>query len=119
MKVLLLILVVALLLTADASGATASRSGLRGTVLVDPASPLCKPGSPCARPASHTLLRFWRKGRLVAHTRTDRRGQYRIALRPRTYSVTSTGAALLKPARVTVATGRYRRVTFRIDTGIR
>jgi hypothetical protein len=25
----------------------------------------------------------------------------------------------LKPSRVTVATSRYRRVTFRIDTGIR
>jgi hypothetical protein len=33
--------------------------------------------------------------------------------------VTSTGTAPLKPARITVATGRYRRVTFRIDTGIR
>jgi hypothetical protein len=119
MKVLLVILVVALLSTADASGATASRSGLRGTVLIDPASPLCKPGSPCTQPAAHTLLKFWRKGRLVANTRTDRRGRYRIALRPRTYTVTSTGTAPLKPARITVATGRYRRVTFRIDTGIR
>jgi hypothetical protein len=88
-------------------------------VLVDPASPLCKPGTPCTRPAAHVLLRFSRKGRLVAHTRTDARGRFRIALRARTYTVSSVGTALLEPARVTVAADRYRRVTFRMDTGIR
>lgn len=87
--------------------------------LLDPASPLCKPGTPCTRPDAHALLRFWHNGRLVAHTRTDAKGRYRIALRPRTYTVTSTGTAALTPARVTVVTDRYRRVMFRIDTGIR
>jgi hypothetical protein len=33
--------------------------------------------------------------------------------------VRSTNGVVLVPARVTVATERYRSVTFRIDTGIR
>lgn len=119
MKVLIAILMAALLATAGAAGATTLRSGLRGTVLVDPASPACKPGTPCTRPASHVLLRFWRKDRVVAHTRTDAKGRYRIALRPRTYTVISAKGGVLTPARVTVVSDRFRRLTFRLDTGIR
>lgn len=119
MKTLLAILIVVFLAGAGAAGAGTSRSGLRGTVLEQPASPLCKPAPPCTRPAAHALLRFWRHGRLVAHTRTDGKGRFRIALRARTYAVTSAKGAVLVPGRVTVATRRYRRVTFRIDTGIR
>lgn len=119
MKALLALSLVAVLVVAGSAGAATSRSGLRGTVLVYPSSPLCKPGTPCTRPAAHLLVRFSRQGRVVAHTRTDARGRFRIALRPRTYTVTSVGTALLRPARVTVVTDRYRRVTFRMDTGIR
>lgn len=119
MKALLALSLVALLVVAGSAGAATPRSGLRGTVLVYPSSPLCKPGTSCTRPAAHLLLRFSRQGRVVAHTRTDVRGRFRIALRPRTYTVTSVGTALLRPARVTVVTDRYRRVTFRMDTGIR
>ena len=119
MKVLLAILFVAVLGTAGAAGASTARSGLRGTVLVQAGSPVCKPVPPCARPAPHALLRFWHAGRLVAHTRTDAKGRFRLALRARTYTVTSVNRAVVVPARVTVATKRYRQVTFRIDTGIR
>jgi hypothetical protein len=56
---------------------------------------------------------------LVAHTRSDANGRYRIALRPRSYAVTTGARGLLKPKSVAVATDGYRRVTFRIDTGIR
>jgi hypothetical protein len=56
---------------------------------------------------------------LVAHVRTDNRGKFRMALDPRTYRVTAKMAGTLKPDHVTVDTGRYRRVTFRIDIGIR
>lgn len=101
------------------AGSGGSGSGLRGTVLLDPAYPTCPVGTPCTRPAPDALLRFWRHGRVVAHTRTDNSGRYRIALRPRTYRVTAANGAVLKPARVTVTTGRYRRVTFRLDIGIR
>ena len=119
MKVLLTIMVVALLGTAVSSADSTSRSGLRGAALLDPGYPLCTVGTPCTRPAAHALLRFWRNGRVVAHTRTDSRGRYRLALRPQKYGVTSGDGAVVTPAQVTVAPGRYRRVTFRLDTGIR
>lgn len=101
------------------AGSGSSGSGLRGTVLIYPAYPGCQAGQPCTRPAANVPLRFWRNGRMVAHTRTDAEGRYRIRLRPRTYRVTSTSGATLKPIRVSVVTGRYRRVTFKLDTGIR
>jgi hypothetical protein len=101
------------------AGSTASGSGLRGTVLLYPGYPTCIAGTSCTRPAPHALLRFWRHGQVVAHQRTDRAGRYRIALRPGTYRVTSATGAMLTPVRVTVATDRFRRVTFRLDTGIR
>lgn len=101
------------------AGSSGSGSGLRGTVLLDPASPTCQVGAPCTRPAPGALLRFWRHGRVVAHTRTDSRGRYRIALRPGTYRVSAMTGAVLTPTRATVATTRYRRVTFKLDTGMR
>jgi hypothetical protein len=119
MKTLLAIPIVAFLAFAGAAGAGTSRSGLRGTVLEQPASPVCKPVPPCTRPAPHVLIRFWRNGQVVAHTRTNSKGRFRIGLRARTYSVTSANGAVITPARVAVATKRYRSVTFRIDTGIR
>lgn len=108
------------LLVLVAAGSGGSASGLRGTVLIYPASPTCQPGTSCTRPAAHALLRFSRGGQVVARVRTDGRGRFRIALRPRIYRVTSAAkGATLKPSRVTVATGRFRHVTFTIDTGIR
>lgn len=98
---------------------SSSSSGLRGTVLIDPGYPVCKTGTSCARPAAHALLRFWRNDHVVAHTRTDGKGRFRIGLQARTYRVTSMKGAALRPGRVTVASDRYRRVTFRIDIGIR
>ena len=118
MKVLLAIPLVLLLAAPTATGAT-PRSGLRGTALIDPAFPVCKPGASCTRPAAHARLRFWRNGRVVAQTITDGKGRYRIALRPRTYTVTSGSHTVVKPARISVLRNSYRIVTFRLDTGIR
>lgn len=119
LPLLLLTLAALVVLVGVGAGSTGSRSGLRGTVLLEPGSPTCKPGTSCGRPAAHALLRFWRNGQLVAQTRTDSQGRFRIALRPRTYRVTSMKGATLNPTRVTVATNGFRRVTIRIDTGIR
>jgi len=101
------------------AGGTGSSSGLRGMVVLDPGYPVCKIGMSCARPAPHALLRFWRHGRVVAHTRSDGTGRYRLALRPGTYRVTSATGTVVAPVRTTVASDRYRQVTFRLDTGIR
>jgi hypothetical protein len=73
----------------------------------------------CARPAAHVLLKFWAKGQVMAHARTDSKGRFRIALRSRTYTVTAGLGAVLTPARITVATHGFRRVTFRLDSGVR
>jgi hypothetical protein len=73
----------------------------------------------CARPAPHVLLKFWVQGQVMAHTRTDGKGRFRIALRSRTYTVTAGLGAALIPARITVAPHGFRRVTFRLDTGVR
>lgn len=113
---LLLALALFALLGAGSSG---TRSGLRGMVLLDPGYPTCKVGTSCTRPAAHALLRFWRHGTVKAHRRTDGRGRYRITLTAGTYRVTSANGTMLKPTRIAVATDRYRRVTFRLDTGIR
>lgn len=118
MKSVLAVLLLALLFLLGA-GSGRSGSGLRGKVVLYPASPVCKTGTSCTRPAAHVLLRFWRNGRVVAHTRTDSKGRFRVALRPRTYRVTAPRGARIKPRRVSVTTGRYRRVTFRLDSGIR
>ncbi|MFL5959721.1 MAG: hypothetical protein ACJ75G_05570 [Gaiellaceae bacterium] len=112
----LLVATVFLLLGA---GNSSPGSGLRGTVLLDPGYPVCQAGTSCTRPAADAQLRFWRNGRVVAHTRTDGKGRFRIALSPRRYRVTSATMGLLTPVRVTVPTGRYRSVTFKLDIGIR
>jgi hypothetical protein len=104
---------------AVASGA--SRSGLYGVVLIDPAYPVCKVGVPCTRPAKNVWLVFLRHGH-AARARTGDDGRYRVTLPAGTYTVTSPthlAGRGLTPGRVTVRTGNYRRVAFRLDVGIR
>ena len=104
---------------AVASGA--SRSGLHGVVLIDPAYPVCKVGLPCTRPAKNVWLVFLRHGH-TARTRTGDDGRYRIALPAGAYTVTSPNHLAgrgLTPGRVMVRTSVYRRVSFRLDVGIR
>jgi Carboxypeptidase regulatory-like domain len=111
---------VAVALPALAAGAT-PRSGLTGVVLLDPAYPVCEIGRPCTKPAPHVRLVFARGGH-VARTRTSAEGSYRIRLRPGRYVVTvpsGARAGSVTPRRVDVPSGRYRRVVFRLDLGIR
>ena len=105
-----------------ASAAATTASGLRGVVLRGPLAPVCRLGESCEAPAAKVTLVFLRGGGVVARTRTDSEGRYRIALSPGRYAVRTTRTGFertVSPARVTVPTGRYARVTFRIDTGIR
>ena len=99
-------------------------SGLQGTVVIDPARPVCVVGEPCSAPDANDVLVFWRTGRRVAAVRTDAQGRYRKTLAPGRYTVTAPrhrggiGRGLV-PRRVTVSRGRYARVNFRLDVGIR
>ena len=120
MRVLAATALALVLSIAAASGA--SRSGLRGVVLIDPAYPACEVGVPCTRPAGHVWLVFSRRGRAVARTRTAENGSYRITLAPGSYGASSPkhpAGKGLTPRLVAVRSGTYRRVVFELDIGIR
>lgn len=116
----ILVMAVGLALAASASAAAPS-SGLHGTVLRGPITPVCKVGVPCDAPAAGVTLTFSRAG-VVRQTKTDQQGAYRIALPPGAYSVRTSSkpfGATPRPARVHVRAGHSDRIVFRIDTGIR
>lgn len=103
------------------SSTTATRAGLRGTVIRGPTSPVCRTGQSCSKPAAKTLLLLTRSGRPALRIRTDAHGSYRASLEPGTYRVTiprREGMAIA-PRSAIVTADRTRRVDFRIDTGIR
>src|SRR5262249_38227238 len=60
-----LVVVVALGALAAAAPA-AGVAVVSGTVLLDPALPVCKVGQPCTKPLAHFKLVFWRHGRVAA-----------------------------------------------------
>jgi len=89
--------------------------------VVSPASPVCRAGSSCTRPARGLTLVFVRKGH-AKKTRTDAKGHYSIALSPGAYRVRVPGARLrtsLKPRTATVRNGGFGNLDFRYDPGIR
>ncbi|HEX9416883.1 MAG TPA: carboxypeptidase-like regulatory domain-containing protein [Gaiellaceae bacterium] len=96
------------------------RSGLYGHATKGPLTPVCREGVPCDGPAGSARLLIVRGARLVAQTRTDASGKYRIRLRPGRYTVKSKiGFGVVKPSTVTVPHGRFARVDLFVDTGIR
>lgn len=88
-----------------------------------PISPVCVAEQPCDAPARHVTLLFSRDGRVVGRTTTDLEGRYRIQLSAGVYDVSRTVAQRigrgLEPDRARVWRGRFVRVDFSIDTGIR
>jgi len=68
-------------------------------------------------------LVFVRNGVVVSRVRTNATGRYRLALLPGRYAVRLPGkpgiGRIVKPQTVRVLRGRYTRVDFSIDTGIR
>lgn len=110
----------------SAGGGTVSglgtASGLTGRVMRGPTMPVCYVGKPCDEPARGVKLVFSRSGKVVARATTNQKGRYRIALKPGPYSVRTNRPAFEKvpqPSRATVPSGRFKRVDFHIDTGIR
>src|SRR3954447_6032721 len=99
------------------SSATATRAGLRGTVIRGPTAPVCRTGQSCSKPAAKALLLLTRSGRPALRIRTDAHGRYRASLEPGTYRVAiprREGVAIA-PRSAIVTVGRTRRVDFRID----
>jgi hypothetical protein len=97
-------------------------SGLHGTVLRGPTTPVCRVGVPCSAPAAGTKLRFVQHGHVVARVRVHRNGRYSVRLAPGLYTVRFTPHARIgrgiRPHRVRVF-AEPRRLDFFIDTGIR
>jgi hypothetical protein len=104
-----------------ASGATGS--GLHGLVTRGPIMPVCMVDQPCDEPAANVQLVFLRNGVVVSRARTNATGRYRLALPPGRYAVRLPGkpgiGRIVKPQTARVLRGRYSRVDFSIDTGIR
>jgi hypothetical protein len=106
---------------AGCGGAASGGTGLAGTVLVYPASPVCRIGNSCTRPARGLTLAFVRGGH-TEQAKTDAKGHYSIALSPGSYRVRVPGARLrasLKPRTAMVRSGRFGNLDFRYDPGIR
>jgi hypothetical protein len=121
---LTLILAAAFILTSCGSAGTvaAGGSGLYGTVRIAPATPVCKSGSSCSKPAGGFRLVFAGNGRTVTAT-TDTHGRYRVKLPGGRYAVRGARATLpksgLQPKAVTVPDGRLAKRDFVFDSGIR
>ena len=96
-------------------------SGLHGTVMKGPTTPVCRAGEPCSGPAQVTLI-VRRAGR-VYRARSSAAGLYRIALPAGYYTVTTAErigiVRNIRPARVHVRPGHLDAIDFLIDTGIR
>ena len=112
------VVVAALVATTGSTG-----SGLYGKVVISPARPVCTAGESCTAPDKNDVLSFWRGDRRIAVVRTTRTGSYRVALAPGRYVVkVKRPHALgrgLAPTRATVPRGRYSRLNFTLDIGIR
>jgi hypothetical protein len=107
---------------ASATSASPSATGLQGRVMRGPIMPVCRVNVPCDAPAKGVTLRFSRAGRVVARATTNNKGWYRVVLKPGRYSVRTNARgpeAVPTPALATATSGRFRRVDFHIDTGIR
>jgi hypothetical protein len=80
-------------------------------------------GEPCTEPARHVTLLFTRNGRIVGRAVTDGVGHYRLRLPAGLYAVRRSLSRApdwkLTPRQVRVHTGRFARIDFLIDTGIR
>jgi len=120
MRVLALL---ALLFAATNAGATATTSGLHGLVVRGPITPMCVAEQPCTAPAKNVTLVFSKSGRVIARSKTDGAGRYRLRLPPGRYRVGLPNAPQigrgLEPNHALVVAGRNARRDFSIDTGIR
>jgi hypothetical protein len=97
-------------------------SGIAGDVILQPLTPVERPGSPNSRPYQASIGVVDNAGRIVAVVRSDANGRFDIVLEPGTYVVRPESAAIYPhaPAQtVSVAEGRFTPVHIVYDSGIR
>lgn len=122
MRLGVILAVVASLLATGVAGAHSGPTVVTGTVLLDPATPVCRVGVPCTKPLSGFKLTFWRNGAVAARAKTNAHGRYRVTLEPGAYRVTHPHGALgkgLTPKRISVPPAPTATRNFRYDAGIR
>jgi hypothetical protein len=104
------------------------QSGIQGSVVAWPISPVSRPGESNTRPLAHAILTVQPagSGEEVMRQRADAQGRFRIALAPGTYQIvalapqpTHRGPGGGKPATVTVLAGQWVDIILYYDTGIR
>jgi hypothetical protein len=115
------VLAVALALAVPSAAKAPPRSGLYGVVIRGPTMPVCQPRKPCSEPAPGLTLLFERAQRVRGRVTTGVGGRYRIELAPGVYEVRATKGfrRVPSPPTVRVVTGRFLRIDFFFDTGIR
>jgi hypothetical protein len=119
-RTLLIVLAVTALDAVAGGGADATTgTGLHGLVTRGPISPVCVAEQPCDGPAPGVTLVFRHAGDEVARARTGSAGGYRVTLPAGWYTVKPLSGRHMQPSAAHVVTGRFRRVDFSIDTGIR
>jgi len=119
----MLLTMLVVLTAAGSAGASTNPSGLWGEVKRGPVTPVCVAEQPCYAPAKGVTLVFLRGGVVVRRATTNDLGRYRVRLPAGTYSVRLPQKPAigrdLEPVQARVRAGRYARVDFSIDTGIR
>jgi hypothetical protein len=121
-KLVALGVLAALALGCGSAGGGTSSTGLRGYVKRGPITPVCRVGVPCTEPARGVKLFFSRSGKVAATAVTNKKGWYRVTLRPGRYSVRTNRKgpeATPAPRTATVPTSTVRRRDFMLDTGLR
>ncbi len=107
---------------ADRPGRTSAKTAVAGTVVLSPATPVCRVGQPCSKPLAGFRLVFSRRRVVVARAVTDRHGRYRLNLPAGSYGVTTPRRGPgrgLRPTRISVPAARQAIRNFIYDAGIR
>jgi hypothetical protein len=101
---------------------SSAKTLVAGTVMLNPAAPVCYPGEPCSKPARGFTLEFSQRA-LVRRVKTNDQGRYRVLLRPGIYRVSSPGGKVagngLFPKRIKVPAQVRATRNFTYDAGIR
>jgi hypothetical protein len=109
-------------LVGGTAGTAAPASGVRGTVLRSPVTPVCREGVACSAPAAGIALVFMRHDVVAGRVTSGRDGTFRLALPPGSYGVRlarTPRLGSLRPQSVVVRSGRFTTLKLEIDTGIR
>ena len=102
-------------------------SGIRGSVVAGPISPVERPGVPSTRPLPQAtiVVQTPQDHHEIKHQKADGSGRFQIALPPGKYLLTPHPAhgeqsfERTRPQQVTVETNKFTEVTLQFDTGIR